>query len=66
MPTSRPLLLPPPLLTCTRHIPPCSPPQVWLRFPASTSCDHNELWGAFLPAVQPLVPRMALEAAAQK
>ncbi|GIL61502.1 hypothetical protein Vafri_15933, partial [Volvox africanus] len=40
--------------------------QVWLRFPASTSTDYNELWGVFLPAVQPLIPRLQFEAASNK
>ncbi|KAG2487780.1 hypothetical protein HYH03_013624 [Edaphochlamys debaryana] len=40
--------------------------QVWLRFPASPSADFNAGWGVFLGAVEPLLPRMALEAAASK
>ncbi|GIL90429.1 hypothetical protein Vretifemale_18038, partial [Volvox reticuliferus] len=40
--------------------------QVWLRFPASTSSDYNELWDVFLPAVQPLIPRLQFEAASSK
>ncbi|EFJ49017.1 hypothetical protein VOLCADRAFT_104545 [Volvox carteri f. nagariensis] len=40
--------------------------QVWLRFPASTSADYNELWDVFLPAVQPLIPRLQFEAASSK
>ena len=53
-------------------LPACLPPaclcdmQVWLRFPAASSVDFNELWGVFLPAVQPLVPRLAWEASAFK
>ncbi len=36
--------------------------QVFLRFPASSACDYNALWGLLLPAVQPMVPRLMLEA----
>ncbi|GFR52619.1 hypothetical protein Agub_g15135, partial [Astrephomene gubernaculifera] len=40
--------------------------QVWLRFPAAPSADYNRVWRVFLPAVQPLIPRLQLEAASSK
>lgn len=38
--------------------------QVLLRFPAAV--DYNPFWGPFLQAVVPLMPRLAVEASADK
>lgn len=39
-------------------------PQVWLRLP--DALDYGAAWPEFLPAVQPLLPRLVMEAAADK